>query len=174
MPLAVLIEDLQSNPTVLLEPMSFPTDDDLPGQLQAAIDSYNAGKVLSKANGALVWYDDEPNRTYEYFPKERAVRAQEFPHTVLLVGFRTCTSGRRYWYYGKCVAWVPGKRTYWEARIFRHDTKFAHDGPLTSPDVLTLLDRDFYWLGSDARRLKPQAEQELFDAIEEWDSEHDC
>ena len=54
MPLAVLIEDLQSNPTVLLEPMSFPTDDDLPGQLQAAIDSYNAGKVLSKANGALV------------------------------------------------------------------------------------------------------------------------
>jgi hypothetical protein len=86
MPLAVLIEDLQSNPTVLLnnEPILFPTDDNLAEQLYAAIGLFNVDKVVSKAGGALVWYDDKPNQTFEYFPKEGAIRPRSFGHTAQL------------------------------------------------------------------------------------------
>ncbi len=172
MPLAVLVEGLESNPNILLDPVSL-RDKDLPRQLDAAMVAYNAAHTVSKATGALLWYDDKPNQTFEYFPDEQAVRAQRFRDTISLVGFHTCTSGRRYWYYGKCVGWVQGKLTYWEARLFHHDKKFAFDGPLTSKDVLAKFDGDLLNMDLDVRMLKALAESQLFDAIEEWDRKSD-
>src|SRR5262249_42231598 len=129
MALAILVEHLQANPTVLLhnEPISFATDDDLPGKIQTAMDAFNAGTVVTKAGGALVWYPNKPNQTFEFFPEEQAIRARQFPHSVSLAGYHICASGRQYWYYGKVVGWVKGKRTCWEARLFHHDKKFVHD-----------------------------------------------
>lgn len=172
MPLAVLVEGSEANPTILLDPVTL-KDEDVPAQLDAAMDAYNAGNVLSKATGALLWYDDRPNQTFEYFVKERAVRARQFPAVVSLTGFYTCASGRRYWYYGKVVGWVKGKRTYWEARLFHHDKKFVFDGVFDSKDLLAILSHDFYAIDSHARRLKPIAEMELFTEIEDWDSKRE-
>lgn len=168
MPLAVLVESLESNPIVLLDPVRL-QDEDLPGQIDAALDAYNAVHVASKAAGALLWYDDRPTQTFEYFRDEQAVRAQTFRDSVSLVGFHTCNSGRRYWYYGKCVGSMPGKRTYWEARLFHHDKKFVFDGVFDSKDLLAVFSNDFYVLEQNARQLKATAETELFAAIEEWD-----
>jgi hypothetical protein len=83
------------------------------------------------------------------------------------------TSGRRYWYYGKCVGWVKGKRTYWEARLFHHDKTFVFDGIFNSKDLLAIFSRDFYAIDSYARRLKQIAEMELFAEIEDWDSKRE-
>ncbi|MCG2627758.1 hypothetical protein L6654_14075 [Bradyrhizobium sp. WYCCWR 13023] len=168
MPLAVLVEGLESNPIVLLDPILL-KGEDLPGQLDAALDAYNAAHVVSRATSALLWYDDRPNQTFEYFRDERAVRAQRFRETISLTGFHTCSSGRRYWYYGKCVGWLPGKRTYWEARLFHHDKKFVFDGPLTSLDVLAKFDGEFLGMDLDVGMLKALAEPQLFEAIEDWD-----
>jgi hypothetical protein len=172
MSFAVLVEGLESNPIVLLEPVRL-AGDDLPGQLDASLDAYNAANAVRKATGALLWYDDKPHQTFEYLRDEQAVRAQRFRDTVSLTGFYICTSGRRYWHYGKCVGWVPGKRSYWEARLFHHDKKFVFDSVFASKDLLAIFSNDFYELERNARWLKSTAEAELFAAIEEWDSNRD-
>ena len=162
----LLIENLDANPLMILGSLTIDDESDTQPVLQAAIEAHNASAVLGTAEGALVWSDKDTARRYEFRIGD-GLREQRFGNNEKLVGFHTCDSGRRYWYYGKCVTWVPGKRTYWEVYVYHHDKKFIYDGVFDSKDLLVKLEENLLRIEIDSWHAI--AEDRAIQRIEEWD-----
>jgi hypothetical protein len=164
---ALFIEKLDANPLIVVNSLSIDDDAvDLQGWLQTAMGIHNANVLLGQAEGALVWSDKDAARRYEFRVGD-GLREQRFGNSEKLIGFYTCDSGRGYWYYGKSVTWVPGKRTYWEVYVYRHDKKFTYDGIFDSADLLVKLDKDLPRIEIDSWH--GIAEHHAKQRIERWD-----
>ena len=166
---ARFVEKFDVNPLMIVEALSIDEGADAYDRLRAALQTHNEKAVVGKAEGALIWSDKIPSRRYELRLDKQAVRDERYGDTENLIGFYTCMSGRKYWYYGKCVSWVPRKRSYWEIYLFHHDKKFIHDGIFTSKDLLARFDEDFLRLDVDIRLLVAVGRQRAEERIEEWD-----
>jgi hypothetical protein len=168
MPQALLVEKFDVNPTTLLGSLTISDEASVRSELSAAVQAYNANAVVRPVEGALVWSDTDAARRYEFRVGD-GLREQRFGECKKLVGYYTCESGRTYWYFGKCVSWVPWKRTYWEVYLYRHDKKFIYDGVFDSKDLLGKLGEDLLRIEIGIDLLHAVSLERTKESIEEWD-----
>lgn len=93
----------------------------------------------------------------------------ERPDTINLHGSYVCESGAKYKYFGKCVSYVPGADSGWEAYLYHHDKVFKYDGIFDSPDLLTKLSGLLINIPMDTDLLRQLAVSSAEMKIEEWD-----
>jgi hypothetical protein len=65
--------------------------------------------------------------TFEFRTGQSGLRKKQYPDTFNLHGSYVCESGAKYKYYGKCISWVPGVESRWEAYLFHHDKQLKYD-----------------------------------------------
>jgi hypothetical protein len=69
---------LVDNPNLVapqfLKLVSFDDETDVLGKVQAAVNAFNEGKVISRAGGALLWFNDRPERLQYAAEDNRARR----------------------------------------------------------------------------------------------------
>jgi hypothetical protein len=85
-----------------------------------------------------------------------------------LHGSYTANDGKQFRYYGKCAGFVPGRESFWEIRLFRHDVKFDHRGMLNSPDVLTQMSGPLVNVDMPHEAVVPLAQGGVEWRIEDW------
>ena len=167
---AILVEQFDANPLIVLGSLSVDDDTAAQSKIRAAIEAHNAAAVATQSEGALIWSDEVGSRKFELRLDYEGVIEQRFGNSKNLHGAYICESGRKYKYYGKCVSWVPGKRSFWEIYLFRHDKIFTYDGVFNSKDLLVKLDEDFFRSDMNIDLLHPVSVARAEQRIEEWDN----
>jgi hypothetical protein len=165
---ALLVEKLGVNPLIALDVVSFESGTDLHAQIHDTVEKHNA-QGGTKAEGALIWSPGDYAERYEYFTEESALRRESHGATAVLRETYTTAKGNKFWFYGKCVSWVPGKRSFWEIYLYHHDKKFTYDGIFDSPDLLAKLGEDYPPMNCHIEILKAESLFRARQAIEDWD-----
>jgi hypothetical protein len=165
---AYLVDNPRLPSPAFLKLVSFDDDTDIPGRVQAAINVHNESNGECPAGGALVWFDDRRDRLQYIAPElrleERVGEMAKLHDTV------TCISGREYRYFGQCFGWIPGSRAYWKGWLYAADKKFILDDIRTGKDQLAKFEGELLNMDVDIRTVRALADNELRNAIEEWDS----
>lgn len=165
---AYLVDNPNLESPQFLKLVSFDDEADIPGKALAAVNAFNEQKVTSHAGGALLWFDNRPERL-QYAAEDQSLR-ERFGKVRNLHGTVTYISGRTYKFYGRCCGWIPGGRAYWKAWLYAEDKKFIFDDVRSSKDQLASFEGELLNLDMDIGLVKALADDALRNAIEDWDS----
>jgi hypothetical protein len=168
---AYLVDDPNLNSPQFLKLVSFEDETDIPGKALAVVNAFNGQKVTSRAGGALLWFDDRPDRL-QFAAEDQSLR-ERLGEVRNLHGSISCMSGRTYKFYGRCCGWIPGGRAYWTAWLYAEDKKFVYDDVRTSKDQLAKFEGELFNMPIDSGTLKTVSDDAVRNAIEEWDSKRE-
>lgn len=168
---AYLVDDPNLDSPRFLKLVSFEDEADIPGKALGAIIGFNEQKIICRAGGALLWFDDRPERL-QYAAEDHSLR-DRFGEVRNLHGSISCISGRSYKYFGRCCGWIPGGRAYWKAWLYAEDKKFAFDDVRTSKDQLASFEGELLNLDMNIHVVKALADDAVGREIEDWDSQRE-